>query len=152
LPIKKQRGTGRSPKKVQSIHRPLKLRTPEASDETPQVDVSISIKSVASMAGPGLNSEPQNSRIMNRRISKDRIAALCPFNQYKSIEFLPSTFDLRYSVFDIRFFNIRMRSCKAKVSFSIKLTASAGSGVADPPSAEHLPFPLPPALPLNLEP
>jgi len=30
------------------------------SYETPQVDVSIWIKSAASMARPGLNSEPQN--------------------------------------------------------------------------------------------
>jgi len=42
---------------------------------------STSIKLAASMAGPGLNSEPQNRRITNRRISKDGIAALCLLNQ-----------------------------------------------------------------------
>jgi hypothetical protein len=48
-----------------------------------------------------LNSEPQNSRISNRRISKGGFATLSLF--YKKIEYLPSTFDIRYSLFDIRF-------------------------------------------------
>jgi hypothetical protein len=30
-----------------------------------------------------VNSEPQNSRISNRRISKDGFAALCLFNPFK---------------------------------------------------------------------
>jgi hypothetical protein len=53
---------------------------PELSDETPQVDASILTKSAASIVGPGLNSEPQNRRISNRRISKYGIAALCLLN------------------------------------------------------------------------
>jgi hypothetical protein len=40
----------------------------------------------------------------------------------KSIEFLPSTFDIQYSIFDIRFF---------RVSFSIKLAAFLASGWAE---------------------
>jgi len=34
---------------------------PEQYYETPQVNVSIAMISAASMAGPGLNSEPQNN-------------------------------------------------------------------------------------------
>jgi len=48
------------------------------------------------------NSEPQNSTITNRRISKGGFATLILF--YKKIEkYLLSTFDIRYSLFDIRF-------------------------------------------------
>jgi len=42
-------------------------------------------------------------RISNRRITKDGIVALCLLNQLKWIEYLPSIFDIRYSLFDIRF-------------------------------------------------
>jgi hypothetical protein len=78
----------------------------DSSYETPQVDVSISIKSAASMTGPGLNSEPQNRRTTNRslrrdqpsRISKNGIPPLCPLDQEKLIELLPSTFRIRYSL------------------------------------------------------
>jgi hypothetical protein len=45
--------------------------------------------------------KPQNRRMSNRRISKEGIAARHPFYQNKSIEFLPSTFDIRHSLFDI---------------------------------------------------
>jgi len=34
---------------------------PEHAYETPQINVSIAIKSAAPMADPGLNSEPQNN-------------------------------------------------------------------------------------------
>jgi len=40
-------------------------------------------------------------RISNRRMSKDGFALLSPF--LKKIEFLPSTFDIQHSIFDIRF-------------------------------------------------
>ena len=45
---------------------------------------------------------------------------------YKKIEYLPSTFDIRYSLFDIRFL---------KFLLSIKPAVSQASG---PPEAEHL--------------
>ena len=38
----------------------------------------------------------------NRRISKYGIAALSPF--FKLTEYITSTFDIHYSIFDIRFF------------------------------------------------
>jgi len=38
-------------------------------------------------------------------------------------EFIPSTFDIHYSIFDIRFF---------RVSFSIKLAAAVARGGAEP--------------------
>jgi len=41
---------------------------------------------------------------------------------------ITSTFDIHYSIFDIRFF---------RVSFSIKLVTFQASVGADPPSAEH---------------
>jgi len=67
-------------------------------------------------AEPG-KSEPQNRRIMNRRISKEGIATLVLF--LAKIDRIPS-FDRRHSLFDIRFF---------KVSFSIRLAAfQAGGG------------------------
>jgi hypothetical protein len=39
-----------------------------------------------------------DSRITNRRISKGGLASLSPF--YKKIEYLPSTFDIRYSLLE----------------------------------------------------
>jgi len=44
-------------------------------------------------------SEPQNFRILNRRESKGGFALLNLF--VKKIEFIPSTFDIRHSLFDI---------------------------------------------------
>ena len=58
-------------------------------------------------------------RISNRRITKAGIASLSLF--IKLLEYLPSTFDIHDSIFDIRFF---------KVSFSIKLAAFQASGAA----------------------
>jgi hypothetical protein len=66
------------------------------------------------------NSEPQNRRIMNRRISKGGFAALSLFyKKDRSTQSLGSealegkltagrihSFDIRYSLFDIRFFNL----------------------------------------------
>jgi hypothetical protein len=43
-------------------------------------------------AAPGLNGEPQNSRIANRRISKDGIASLNLF--IKQIKYIPSIFNI----------------------------------------------------------
>jgi hypothetical protein len=61
-------------------------------------------------------------------MSKGGIAALCLL-YFKMIEYLTSTFDIHYSIFDIRFF---------RVSFPIKLAALQASGCVDPPPAEHL--------------
>jgi hypothetical protein len=62
------------------------------------------------------------------RRAKDGIAALNLFIN-KKIEYIPSTFDIHDSIFDIRFF-YKLR--KAEVSFSIKLTAFQASGGAEP--------------------
>jgi hypothetical protein len=52
-----------------------------------------------SVQGSGLDSEPQNRRISNRRISKDGIASLVLFYKIDRIPY----FDIRYSEFDIFF-------------------------------------------------
>jgi len=64
------------------------------------------------------NIEPQNSRIMNRRISKGGFATLSLF--YKK-DRIPS-FDIRSALFDIR---------SLKFLLSIKLAASQAGGWAD---------------------
>jgi len=44
--------------------------------------VPFEVQSAVIIGGrPGLNSEPQNRRVTNRRISKDGIAPLCPLGQ-----------------------------------------------------------------------
>ncbi|GAG57668.1 unnamed protein product, partial [marine sediment metagenome] len=60
---------------------------------TPQIDVAIAIKTATSMAEPWFKSEPQNLEGWFR------------FAQsfLKLIEYIPSTFDIHDSIFDIRF-------------------------------------------------
>jgi len=48
---------------------------------------------------PERNSEPQNSRITNRRISKDGFAMLILFYNRKDTSLRHSTFIIRYSIF-----------------------------------------------------
>jgi len=60
------------------------------------------IKLTVLAAGDRAEQRTAEYRISNRRIMKDGIAALCLFSLIK-IDRIPS-FDIRYSVFDIRFF------------------------------------------------
>jgi len=103
--------------------------------ENPQLDASNCIKSDTSIAGLGLNSEPQNRGITNRRISKGGFASL---NLYYRIDRStlssdPEALDgqitfLRHSIFMIRYSLFYPR--KAEVSFSIKLAAFQATGFA----------------------
>jgi hypothetical protein len=56
-----------------------------------------------SVQGSGLNSEPQNRRISNRRISKDGIASLVLFYKIDRIPYFDPP-PAEYSEFDIQYF------------------------------------------------
>jgi len=58
-------------------------------------------------------------RITNNELQ--RVESLRSISFNKKIEHIPSTFDIHYSIFDIRFF---------RVSISIKLAAVQASGAA----------------------
>ena len=65
-------------------------------------------------------SEPQNRRISNNEFRRE--VSLRSIFFIKSTEYIPSTFHIHYSIFDIRFF---------KVFFSIKLAAFQARGNAE---------------------
>jgi hypothetical protein len=54
-------------------------------------------------------------------MSKCGIASLCLLNTKKSIEYIPSIFDIQYSIFDICL--LIGERCKEEVSISIKPAA-----------------------------
>jgi len=74
---------------------------------------------------PERNSELQNSRITNRRISKGGFAMLDLFQKRQNTFLRHSTFDIRYSTFDIRFLEFPL---------SIRLAAFQASGGAACPA------------------
>ena len=73
----------------------------DTSYETPQVDVSISIKSAASMTKPGLNSEPQPATSSAESNFEEWNPSALSFRSIK-IDRIPP-FDIQNSLFDIRF-------------------------------------------------
>ena len=102
--------------------RPFDLGTIKRLYETRRVDVFISIKSSASKAGPGLNSEPQNNQPQNIE-GWNRCA---PSFESTKMDRIPS-FDIRYSVFSIRYLllSLRLKSCLAKFSASTRIKVSS---------------------------
>ena len=67
----------------------------------------------------GRNSEPQNSEYRTAEFRR-MVSLRSVF--FKQTEFIPSIFDIHYSIFDILFF---------RISFSIRLAAFLASGWAD---------------------
>jgi hypothetical protein len=76
---------------------------------------------LASIAGLSSYSEPQN--IEFRTAECRSVVSLCSVLLIKKTEYLTSTFDIHYSIFDIRFF---------RVSSTIRLAAFQAGGGAEP--------------------